>query len=265
MLSYLIFKSKVFAFLLLSVCLDVFACAVRQMKFMKVYVGAFLVVQTSCLHCSSYRLHPCQTQSRMPKAMNFRSRILDHLFTYIIFCLYLHRQVIRHPESKIRGKKKLVGKKNLFAKVIWSCELGNDHFPFPLEQLRFSTDLSQPPCRGRHVDDPGHVILPKSAASPGPSFLPGSLSSGSRVPFHRPGLGLLSWPRWWVAVVCASSSVSAAGSICSLRPPFQPLLDHSICLSTRHIFSDSSLSSVQLSSSSGPSPEAQGVPSFPCR
>ena len=41
---------------------------------------------------------------------------------------------------------------------------------------------------------------------------------GSRVPFRRPGLGLLSWPRWWVAMTCASSSVSTAGSICSLRP-----------------------------------------------
>lgn len=124
--------------------------------------------------------------------MNFRSRILDHLFTYIIFCLYLHRQVIRHPESKIRGKK-LVGK-NLFAKVIWSCELGNDHFPFPLEQLRHSTDLSQPPCGGRHVDyprcHPSQICcFPRALV---PAGLP--LSSGSRVPapLARPWLALLA-------------------------------------------------------------------------
>ena len=128
----------------------------------------------------------------------------------------------------------------------------------------FSTDLSQPPWGLWRVDAPGHIILPKSAASPGPSFLPGSLSSGSWVPFHRPGLGLLSWPRWWVAMASGSSSVSAAGSISSPRPPFQALLDHRVCLSTRRIFSDSSLFSVQLLSCSVPSPEAQGVPSLPC-
>ena len=105
----------------------------------------------------------------------------------------------------------------------------------------FSTDLSQPPWGLWRVDAPGHIILPKSAASPGPSFLPGSLSSGSWVPFHRPGLGLLSWPRWWVAMTSGSSSVSATGSISSPRPPFQALLDHSVCLSTCCIFSDSSV------------------------
>ena len=57
---------------------------------------------------------------------------------------------------------------------------------------------------------------------------------GSWVPFCRPGLGLLSWPRWWVAMTC-SSSVSAAGSICS-PPPFQALLGQSVCVSTRLSF-----------------------------
>lgn len=68
------------------------------------------------------------------------------------------------------------------------------------------------------MDAAGPAILPKSPAFPGPLFLPGSLSSGSRVPLHRPGLGLLSWPRWWVAMTCGSLSVSAPGPICSLRP-----------------------------------------------
>ena len=87
---------------------------------------------------------------------------------------------------------------------------------------------------------------------------------GSRVPFRRPGLGLLSWPRWWVAMTCASSSVSASGSICS-PAPFQALLGQTVCVSTRRIFSDSFLFSAQLSSSRGPCPEAQGVPALPCR
>ena len=109
LLSYLIFKSKVFAFLLLSVRLGILNCAMRQMKFLKVYVGTFLVVQWLRLHASTAAgagsIPVRELRACIPTAMNFRLRILGYLFIYIIFCLYLHRQVKKHPERKIRGKK----------------------------------------------------------------------------------------------------------------------------------------------------------------
>ena len=108
LLSYLIFKSKVFASLL-SVRLGILTCAMSKMKFLKVYVGIFLVVQWLRLHASTAAgagsIPVRELRVCIPTAMNFRLRILGHLFIYSVFCLYLHRQVKRHPECKIKKKK----------------------------------------------------------------------------------------------------------------------------------------------------------------
>ena len=175
-----------------------------------------------------------------------------------------------------------------------SGELRNDQFPFRWDISVFLLTYLSLPREATWM--PRDVILPSSAASPSSPFLPGSLSFGSRVQSHWPRLGLLSWPPWWVAMTCGFFlclipsvrllpsppipglswttafvswlAVSFLTPFCSRfnsHPPVAAVLDHSICLSTCCIFSDSLLFSVQLSSSSGCCPEAQGMPSVPCR
>lgn len=118
----------------------------------------------------------------------------------VVICLYPHRQVVGHLEGKKQGRKTKTCEKNLSAILMCSGELRNDHFPFRWDISSFLLTCLSLPWEATWM--PRDVILPGSAASPSSPFLPGSLSSGSQAQSHWPGLGLLSWPPWWVAVTC---------------------------------------------------------------